>query len=112
MLKAARQQQIVTVKETCRRLSDDFFSRKYAGQKWVARVMHSKWWKEKPATNTLPSNVIIQISRRDKDFSRQIKAKMVKKYYIGFISNGKGTLRRGKKDQNKNGKNMNEKYHW
>ena len=37
---------------------------------------------------------------------------MVKKYYIGFISNGKGTLRRGKKDHNKNGKNMNEKYHW
>ena len=61
-------------------------------------MMHSKCWKEKPATkNTLPSNVIIQIWRGDKDFSRQIKAKMVKNHYIGFISNGKGTLSRGKK---------------
>ena len=61
-------------------------------------MMHSKCWKEKPATkNTLPSNVIIQIWRRDKDFSRQIKAKMIKNHYIGFISNGKGTLSRGKK---------------
>ena len=75
-------------------------------------MMHSKWWKEKPATkNTLPSNVIIQIWRRDKDFSRQIKAKMIKNHYIGFISNGKGTLSREKKDHNKNGKIMNEKYH-
>ena len=58
-------------------------------------MMHSKWWKEKPATkNTLPSNVIIQILRRDKDFSRQIKAKMVKNHYTGFISNGKGTVSR------------------
>jgi hypothetical protein len=76
-------------------------------------MMHSKWWKEKPATkNTLPSNVIIQILRRDKDFSRQIKAKMVKIHYTDFISNGKGTLSRGQIDHNKNGKNMNEKYHW
>ena len=37
---------------------------------------------------------------------------MVKNHYIGFISNGKGTLSRGKKHHNKNGKIMNEKYHW
>ena len=38
---------------------------------------------------------------------------MVKNHYIGFISNGKGTLSRGKKkDHNKNGKIKNEKYHW
>ena len=36
---------------------------------------------------------------------------MVKNHYIGFISNGKGTLSREKKDHNKNGKIMNEKYH-
>ena len=61
-------------------------------------MMHSKWWKEKPATkNTLPSNVFIQIWRRDKDFYRQIKAKMDKIHYTDFISNGKGTLSREKK---------------
>ena len=66
-------------------------------------MMHSKWWKEKPATkNTLPSNVFIQIWRRDKDFYRQIKAKMDKIHYTDFISNGKGTLsREKKKDRNK-----------
>ena len=37
---------------------------------------------------------------------------MIKNHYIGFISNGKGTLSREKKDHNKNGKIMNEKYHW
>ena len=37
---------------------------------------------------------------------------MFKNHYIGFISNGKGTLSREKKDHNKNGKIMNEKYHW
>ena len=36
---------------------------------------------------------------------------MIKNHYIGFISNGKGTLSREKKDHNKNGKIMNEKYH-
>ena len=67
-------------------------------------MMHSKWWKEKPTTkNTLPSNVIIQIGRRDKYFSRQIKAEIVKNHYIGFISNGKGTLSRGGKATTKMG---------
>ena len=53
------------------RLSSDSSAKTFADQKGMARYIQRAERKTFPATNTVPSKVIIEMWRRDKEISRE-----------------------------------------